>query len=158
MYCIDILASLEVLPTFVCHSTCRGERGGGGAFRLRGVVPPCIDEVADGTWECCGGGGESGSQTGAGRAQHKTRDINRGSCGNTKGQQQRGTRASEKRAAHFSTMISYRKTCKIWLAKEDHYLIWWGVHSKQGYGTLPPRLWPQKLRVQGERQTYNKTF
>lgn len=32
----------------VCVCTGRGERGGGGAFLLRGVVPPCIDEVADG--------------------------------------------------------------------------------------------------------------
>lgn len=36
-------------------STWRGERGGGGAFRLRGVVPPCTDEAPEGTWGGCVG-------------------------------------------------------------------------------------------------------
>lgn len=36
-----------------CFCTGRGDRGGGGAFLLRGAVPPCIDEVADGIcWDC----------------------------------------------------------------------------------------------------------
>lgn len=45
------------------YNTWRGERGGGGAFRLRGVVPPCNEEAPEGTCGGCvrmGGGGGGG--------------------------------------------------------------------------------------------------
>lgn len=83
---------------YVSHSTWRGERGGGGAFRLRGVVPPCTDEVLEGTWGGCVGVG-GGSQTSRGQAQLKTGEQRKPHI-KTKGRHQRGTKANEKRAAH----------------------------------------------------------
>lgn len=62
---------------------------------MRGVVPPCTDEAAEGG--CVGVRG--GSQTSRGQAQLKTGKIEETKI-TRKGKQQRGTKSNEKKAAH----------------------------------------------------------
>lgn len=143
----------------ICHSTWRGECGGGGAFRLRGVVPPCTEELPDGSWGGFMGVG-IGSQTNWYQAWHKMGKPRKlCMCIKTQSWQQRGMNASGKSNAHTHTQknndfILENMHNMIGQSCPWSHLIVWGHNVTHSYGTLPPRLQPQKLRTQrGKRHT-----
>lgn len=111
---------------------------------MRGVVPPCTDEAPEGTWGGCVEVG-GGSQTSRGQAQLKTGRIEETEI-RQRVSNKGGTKANEKKAAHQNNDL---------ILENMHNMISFdgGSDPTHGYATLPPRLRPQELRVQRERDT-----